>query len=91
MEAKAIVYMFSGATAEAETTRAALADFWQRRQNDICAAVIDINLTRWIYTYKTGWERATKFRYVPDRPDLWKHEPTVGDLKPTTDTPFDRA
>ena len=91
MKATALVYMFDGRQAQTETTRQALADFWHRHEQDICAAVIDVNLTRWFFSHETGWERATKFRYVPNRPELWKRDPKTADLKPTTATPFDRV
>lgn len=91
MKAKAVVHLFSGATAATETTREALKDFWQRREKDICAAVVDINMRLWFYSHETGWERALKFRYVPGRPELWHQELKAGDLKPTTMTPFDYA
>lgn len=89
MKAKALVVLKNGIQAETETTRDALKDFWQRRAGDICAAVIDVNLTRWFWSPDTGWERATKFRYVPNHPESWRIEPT--DTTPTTATPFDRC
>lgn len=88
MKANALVYMVDGRRAETETTRAALADFWQRRESDILAAVIDVNLTRWFYHRDHGWERGTLFRYTPNHPESWRQDkPTT---RPTTATPFDR-
>lgn len=90
MKARAAVFMKDGRSAETDTTRAALADFWSRNEERILAAVIDVNLTRWFWSEDTGWQRAPKFRYVPNRPDLWARDPKPEDLQPTTATPFDR-
>lgn len=90
MRAYALVYMVDGRLGETDTTRDALADFWQRHEGEILAAVVDVNLTRWFWSKETGWMRATKFRYVPNRPELWARDPKADDLKPTTATPFDR-
>lgn len=90
MNARVAICMKDGRQAETETTRAALADFWRRHEGQILAAVVDVNLTRWFWSEETGWERALKFRYIPNRPDLWARDPKPADLKPTTATPFDR-
>lgn len=90
MQAKALVYMSDGRQAETTTTRDALKGFWQRHENDIEALVADINLTRWFWSRETGWQKATKFRYEPNRPDKWKRDPKASDLRPTKQTPFDR-
>ena len=88
MKATALICMVDGRQAETTTTRDALADFWQRHADDILAAVIDISLTRWFWSQDTGWQRATKFRYVPNRPDRWKRDPKPDDMRPTTATPW---
>ena len=86
MEVKATVQLKNGARATTVTTRAALYDFFQRREEQIDWMIADINMTRWFYADGT-WARYAKFRYVPGRPDLWhvKHDTP----KATTRTPFD--
>ncbi len=88
MKAHVMICMNDGRQAETTTTRNALADFWQRHEDNILAAVVDICLTRWFWSQDTGWQKATKFRYTPNRPDCWKHDPKATDLKPTTAKPW---
>lgn len=92
MKAHALVYMVDGRSTETDTTREALADFWQRNEERIAALLIDVNLTLWFWSHETGWERATKFRYQSNTPpETWRRNPKPADLKPTSMTPFDRV
>lgn len=90
MKAHALVYMSDGRSTETDTTRDALADFFRRNESSITALLVDVNLTLWFWSPETGWQRATKFCYVPSCPDLWHRDPKPEDLKPTSMTPFDR-
>jgi len=57
------------------TTRDAIRDFFNRRKDEIEWLIADINLIRWYYHCDAGWFKKPKFKYIPNRPDLWRQVP----------------
>lgn len=86
MNVTVTIYMKDGRKATTTTTRKALHDFWQRQSDNIYFARIDCNMKIWIFDNTFGWFKGIKFRYVPNRPDLWHQKPK---LEATKQTPFD--
>lgn len=81
MKADVTVQMKDGRRLEhCITTRDALRDFCKRHKGEIDWLIADINLIRWFYSCEHGWFKRVKFRYVPNRPDLWNKIP-VDELK----------
>lgn len=38
---------------------------------------VDTGLTIWLFDWLNGWMSGAKWKYVPNRPDLWKVKPKM--------------